>query len=131
MAYFPLKALDNGQWDVLNRQDPNSLPVSWIGAVPLRELLKTFLRLFIGFSVIDVIWTPPMEKWNLSVTFPFFTTRDQDLVGLYPIRAHLMRRSKHWRICLQPGTDAVVTVRLYINALMGAATHLTWWMDLC
>lgn len=50
--------------------------------VSLSVLLKIFPRLLIDFSVIDGIRTPRREKWNLSVTFPFLTRRDQDLTGL-------------------------------------------------
>ena len=100
-------------------QVSSSLLVAWSAKVSFRVPSKTFPRLFTGFSKMDGIWTPPSEKRNLSVTFPFFTTRERDLAGLKPIRAQLMSLSRPWRIHLQPGTDVVVTVRSSIKALMG------------
>ena len=61
----------------------------------------------------------PSLKRNLSVTFPFFRTRDLDFAGLKLMRTHAMMLSNPWRIHLAPGTAVVVTVRSSMKALMG------------
>ena len=60
-----------------------------------------------------------VRNGNWFVTFSFFTTRGLDFAGFKFIWAQLKRRSRPWRIRLQPGTDVIVTVRSSINALIG------------
>ena len=70
----------------------------------------SFPKLLTGCSVMDGITFPEIVKWNLSITFPFFSTMDLDLEGLRLILAHVMSLSSLCRIHLLPGTD-VVAVR--------------------
>lgn len=66
-------------------------PTRWWSAAVLRVQSKIVPRLLNGFSVTDGIWRPPREKCNLSVTFPFFATRNLDLASLKSIQVQLKR----------------------------------------
>ncbi len=96
-----------------------SLLVCWRAAVSFRELSKIFPKLLTGLSVTDGICDPYRVKRNRSATLPFFKPRDLDLAGLKLILAHRMRRWSPWSSHLHPGTEAAVTVRSSIKALMG------------
>lgn len=50
---------------------------------------------------------------------PFFSTIALDLTGLKLILSQEMSFSRSWNIHLPPGTDVVLTVRLFIKALIG------------
>ncbi len=75
---------------------------------------KSFPKLLTGCSVMVGMTVPETEKWNLSTTFPFFSTMDLDLEGLKLILAQVMTLSSPCRIHLLPGTDVVVMVRTSI-----------------
>ena len=55
-------------------RDPPPELVALMESLSFRLQLKTFPRLFNGFSMTDGIWCSPRLKWNLSMTFPFFRT---------------------------------------------------------
>lgn len=61
----------------------------------------------------------PSVKKNFSVTYPFFNTRDLDFAGLKLMHAKVISSSRPFRIHLLPRTDAVVTVRSFMKALIG------------
>lgn len=81
-------------------------------AVSFKLVSKSFSKLLTGCSVIEGMTIPEMEKQNLSVTFPFFSTMDLDFEGLKLILAQMMSFSSPCRIHLHPGTDVVVMVKL-------------------
>jgi len=70
-------------------------------------------------SVMDGIRVVPSAKWNSSVVFPCFSTRDLDFAGLKFMQAQVIISSRPFRIHLLPGTDVVVIVRLSMKARMG------------
>lgn len=59
---------------------------------------------------MDGMTVPEMEKWNLSITFPLFSTIDLDLEGLKLILAQAVSLLVGSTYPL-PGTDVVVIVR--------------------
>ena len=92
-------------------------------AVSLRLLSKNFPKLLTGFSEIVGIGVSKTEKRNLSITLPFFKTKDLDFSGLKDILTHPISFSSPFRIHLAPGTDSVVTVRSSMKARIGG-----WWI---
>lgn len=75
----------------------------------LRLQSSTFLRLFTGFFVMDVIWLLPSVKWTCRWHFHFFTTRDLDFAGLKFIQAQVMSTPQGLQNL--PAPCVVVTVR--------------------
>jgi len=102
------EALDCGDWDLVDQEGPedpredavyiqalnlrgnpdlstapsqasSSWLVALIDAVSLKLQSNTFPLLFTGFSVMGGIWVLPNAKRNLSMVFPFLSTRDLDL----------------------------------------------------
>ncbi len=73
----------------------------------------------------DGVWTPFREKHNLSVTFPFLTSRDRDVANLKSIRAQLMSHSRPWRIHLQPLVEGILTPDLVREPLHFTSGDLT------
>lgn len=49
-------------------------------AASLRPMSKNLPMVFISFSKMVDIGVPAAEKWNFSVTLPFFETKDLDFV---------------------------------------------------
>lgn len=60
-------------------QPSRSALVALMESRPFRLHLKTFPRLFTGFSETDGLRVSPSRKQNLSVTVPFLRTKDLDL----------------------------------------------------
>lgn len=85
-------------------QPSRSALVSLMESLSFRLQLKTFPRLFTGFSVTDGIRCSPSLKRNLSVIFPFFRTKDLDFADLKLMCAYAMILSNLWRIHLASGT---------------------------
>lgn len=69
-------------------------------------------------SVNDGMITPDRAKQTLSTTCPFFSTNDQDLLGLKLILAYVMSFSRPWRLHLMLGTNGVVMVRSSMKPLI-------------
>lgn len=81
-------------------QPSRSALVALMESWPFRLHLKTFPRLFTGFSETDGLRCSPSRKQNLSVTVPFLRTKDLDFTGLKLMRAHDTILPNPWRIHL-------------------------------